>query len=282
MPELGTVPTCYRHPDREAHVRCTRCARPICPECMVPASVGHQCPDDARAGQAGVREARTTYGGRLGGDAGRVTQVLVAVNVLVHLVQLGVPDLPVRFGNLALASDRGQLIGVADGQWYRLITAAFLHANLIHLLSNMFALITVGPQLEALLGRARFLTLYGLSALGGSALSFLLAPPGTLGVGASGAIFGLFGAFYIVLRRQSVDTGPVVAMIGLNLVITFAVPGIDWRAHLGGLLTGALVALALAYAPRGPQRTRVQVAGCTAVGVALVLVVLARAAALQQ
>lgn len=246
----------------------------------MPASVGHQCPDDARAGGAQVRQARSAYGGRLVTQGGRVTQVLVGLNVLVYAVGLAVPDLAVRYGNLALATDQGRLVGVAEGQWYRLFTAAFLHAGLLHLLTNMFALITVGPQLEALLGRWRFLALYGLSALGGSALSFLLAPPGVLGVGASGAIFGLFGAFYVLVRKTRGDTGPLIALIAINLVITFAVPGIDWRAHLGGLGTGAAVALVLAYAPGGPGRLRFQVAGCLVVAALLAAVVLLRAAAL--
>ena len=248
---------------------------------MIAASVGFQCPDDVQAGRRSVREARTTYGGRVSADTARVTLVLIGLNVAVHLVQLARPGLVVDFGNLALARNGGELIGVAEGQWYRLLTAAFLHAGLFHLLMNMFALFTVGPPLEAALGRSRFLTLYVLSALGGSTLSMLVSSPGTLGVGASGAIFGLFGAFYVVVRRGGGQTGPLLLLLGINLVITFSVPIIDWRAHVGGLVTGALVAVAFAYAPRGRRRAAVQVGACVAVGVVLLVAVLARAAALQ-
>lgn len=248
---------------------------------MIAASVGFHCPDDVQSGQQGVRQARSSYGGMLRADTSRVTQVLVGLNVLVFLVQLVRPDLDVRFGNLALAGDgSGSLVGVADGQWYRLLTAAFLHANILHLATNMFALITVGPQVEAALGRTRYLALYGLAALGGSTLSFLVSTPNTVGVGASGAIFGLFGAFYVLVRRVGGDTGSVVGLIAINLVITFVVPAIDWRAHLGGLVTGAALAAAFAYAPRGPRRALVQAGAGVAVLVLLVAAVALRTASL--
>ncbi len=247
---------------------------------MIAASVGFQCPDDVRAGQQGVRTPRTTFGGRLTADGSRVTTTLVALAVLVYLGQLVDGGLVVRFGNLALASDGGRLIGVAEGQWYRLLTAAFLHGGLFHLLTNMFALITVGPQLEAVLGRSRFLALYVLSALGGSTLSFLVSTPGQLGVGASGAIFGLFGAFYVVVRRLGGDANQVLLLLGINLVITFAVPIIDWRAHIGGLVTGTVLAVAFAYAPRR-SRTAVQAGACLAVLAVIVVAVLVRTAQLQ-
>ena len=273
-------PTCYRHPDRVTYVRCTRCGRPICPEDMIAASVGFQCPDDVRAGARSVRAARTTFGGRISDDPSRTTAVLIAVNVVVYVLGLAGGSLALEFGNIALARSGGETIGVADGELYRLVTAAFLHGGTFHLLSNMFALYTVGPQLEAALGRAQFLALYLLSAVGGSTLSFLVSDPATLGVGASGAIFGLFGAFYVVVRRLGGDTRSILVLLGINLVITFAVPIIDWRAHLGGLLTGALVAVAFAYAPRGSTRTQVQATACVAVGVLLAGLVAVRTTAL--
>lgn len=248
---------------------------------MITASVGFQCPDDVRAGQQAARQPRTVLGGRISADTSRVTMALITLDVLVYLAQLVAPDLVVRFGNLALASDGGELIGVAQGQWYRLLTAACLHAGLFHLLTNMLALLSIGPQLEAALGRTRFLALYVLSALGGSTLSFLVSPPGTLGVGASGAIFGLFGAYYVVLRRLGGETRQVLLLLGINLGITFAIPIIDWRAHLGGLVTGAALAAAFAYAPRGPGRAPLQVGACLAVGAVLTAAVLVRSAALQ-
>jgi membrane associated rhomboid family serine protease len=138
----------------------------------------------------------------------------------------------------------------------------------------------LGPPLESALGRVRFLALYLLSALGGSVTAFLLAPANTLGVGASGAIFGLFGAYYVVVRKMGGSTSAIVGLLAVNLVITFAVPFIDWRAHLGGLVTGALVAAAMAYAPRDERRSAVQAVACIAVTVLLVVLVIVRKAAL--
>jgi membrane associated rhomboid family serine protease len=243
---------------------------------MRSASVGFQCPDDVAAGAKSVRPPRTAFGGRLSGDTSRVTIVLIGLNLAAFFVGLlaGGGNLPLRFGNLAGPAFIGpeEVGGVADGEYYRLVTAAFLHAGLLHLAMNMFALASLGPVLESALGRIRFVALYLLSALGGSTLSFLLADPGTFGVGASGAIFGVFGAFYVVARRLGGDTRSILTLLVINLVITFVVPFIDWRAHLGGLITGALVASAFAFAPRGPRRTPVQAAACA--GMLLLLVVL--------
>ena len=281
---MQAPPTCYRHPDRETYVRCTRCDRPICPECMRSASVGFQCPDDVAAGAKSVRQPRTAFGGRLSGDTSRVSIALIGLNVAAFVLGLlaGVGELRLRFANLAgpVLLPSGEVAGVADGEFYRLVTAAFLHGGLLHLALNMFALASLGPVLESALGRSRFLVLYLLSALGGSTLSFLLAEPTTIGVGASGAIFGLFGAFYVVARKLGGDTRSIVTLLVINLVITFTIPIIDWRAHLGGLVTGLVVAGAFAYAPRGPRRTAVQAAACTAVLVLLAVAVLLRSASL--
>ena len=251
------APVCYRHPDRETWVRCTRCERPICPDDMRSASVGFQCPECVAEGNQGVRQARTTFGGRISGDTSRVS---LAGPVLFEV--------------------GGEPQGVAVGQYYRLFTAAFLHAGLLHLLLNMFALAQLGPVLESALGRVRFLVLYVLSALGGSTLSYLVSDAGTLGVGASGAIFGLFGAYYVVVRRLGGETRSIVTLLVINLVITFTIPIIDWRAHLGGLLTGALIATALAYAPKGDRRTQVQSIACGVVALLLVAAIVLRTIAL--
>ncbi len=268
-------PVCYRHPDRETYVRCTRCERPICPDDMRSASVGFQCPECVARGAATVRAPRTSLGGRVTGDTSRVSLTIVGINVAVYVLGLlvGERTLQLDYGNIA-----GQpgVFGVADGQYYRLLTAAFLHAGVFHILMNMFALAQLGPVLESALGRVRFLALYLLSALGGSVLSYLLSPQLTLGVGASGAIFGLFGAYYVVVRRLGGETRSIVTLLVINLVITFSVPIIDWRAHLGGLVTGAAVAAALAYAPRGPRRTQLQALACAGVAVLLVAAVVAR------
>ena len=245
---------------------------------MIAASVGFHCPDDVKAASQGGRQARTAFGGRLTSDA-RISTALIIANVAVYAIGLVVPHLDLRFGALAstvqaqdAAGEFTLYRGVADGAYYRLITAAFLHAGLFHLFANMFALVQIGPVLERALGRSRFLSLYLLAALGGSTLSFLLSAPNQIGVGASGAIFGVFGAYYVVVRRLGGDTRSILALLAINLVITFAVPIIDWRAHLGGLVTGAALAAAFAYAPAGPRRTTLQIAAC--VGVSTVLAVL--------
>jgi membrane associated rhomboid family serine protease len=246
---------------------------------MRAASVGYQCPDDVADGARSVRQARTTFGGRISGDTSRVTIALIALNVAVFVLGLllGQRELQARFANVPGAPG---LFGVADGEFYRLLTAAFLHAGVFHLAVNMFALASLGPQLETALGRVRYLALYLLSALGGSTLSFLLSPVNTFGVGASGAIFGLFGAYFVIVRRLGGETGAITTLLLINLVITFAVPRIDWRAHLGGLIVGAVIAAAMAYAPRGPQRDRVQGTACGAVLLLLVALIAARQAAL--
>jgi membrane associated rhomboid family serine protease len=242
---------------------------------MRAASVGFQCPECVAAGARTVREPRTVFGGRVSGDTSRVSIALIVANVAVHLLGMAVGEreLQLRFANVPGFAGS---FGVADGEFYRLLTAAFLHAGLFHLAMNMFALAALGPALEQALGRVRFAALYVLSALGGSTLSYLVSAPNQFGVGASGAIFGLFGAYYVVVRHLGGQTGPIAALLAVNLVITFAVPIIDWRAHLGGLVTGALLALALARIPRGPHRTQLQAAACIGVAVLLVALVLVR------
>jgi membrane associated rhomboid family serine protease len=283
--QVESAPTCFRHTGRETWVRCTRCERPICPDCMREAAVGFQCPECVSEGVRTVREPRTAFGGRVSGDTSRVSIALIGLNVAVYVLGLVVGETALRrsFGNVpgpALLSPGGPLAGVAEGEYYRLVTAAFLHAGVFHLALNMFALAVLGPPLESALGRVRFLALYLLSALGGSVAAYLLAPANTLGVGASGAIFGLFGAYYVVVRRLGGNTGSIVGLLAVNLVITFAVPFIDWRAHLGGLVTGALISAALAYAPRDARRTPVQAVACIAVAALLVVLVIIRTAAL--
>ena len=246
---------------------------------MRSASVGHHCPTCVAEGAATVRQPRTTLGGRVAADTSRVSMTIVAVNVVVFVLGLamGERELQGRFGNIAGAPGA---FGVADGEHYRLLTSAFLHGGVFHILMNMFALAQLGPVLEGALGRLRFTALYVLSALGGSVLSYLLSDPLQLGVGASGAIFGLFGAYYVVVRRLGGETRSIVTLLVINLVITFTIPIIDWRAHLGGLVTGAVVAAAFAYVPRGPSRGRLQAVACLAVAVLLAAAVVARTGAL--
>jgi membrane associated rhomboid family serine protease len=285
-PPTGPAPAadpavCYRHPDREAHIRCVRCERRICPECMIPASVGFQCPECVREGNKSIRQARTVFGGRVTTDPGWVSKVLIGINVVAFVLQQSVSGFTTRFFEIGLGFDllHNETIGVADGEYYRLLTAAFLHENVVHIALNMYALYLFGPPVEAALGRIRFLALYLLSALGGSALSYAFAAPNQPSLGASGAVFGLLGAFLVVNRKLGRDTSSVMVLLAINFVFGLLVPRIDWRAHLGGLIAGTLCAIAIAYAP-APRRTAIQIGGMVAVAVVVLAVIVWRTAAL--
>ncbi|MEU1119911.1 MULTISPECIES: rhomboid family intramembrane serine protease [unclassified Streptomyces] len=280
------LPRCYRHPDRETGITCTRCERPICPECMISASVGFQCPDCVRGGSGTghTREAnqpRTVAGGAVAADPRLVTKILVGVNLALFLVQLTVGDrFTERFELLGLAFVPGSGVeGIAEGQWYRLVTAMFLHSGYMHIAFNMLSLWWVGGPLEAALGRVRYLALYAASGLAGSALTYLLAEPNQPSLGASGAIFGLFGATAILMRKLNYDMRPVLALLVINLVITFGWPDIAWQAHVGGLAGGLIVGYAMVHAPR-ERRSLIQYGSCALVLVATVVVVLVRTAQL--
>jgi membrane associated rhomboid family serine protease len=270
------APRCFRHPDRETWVSCTRCERPICPECLRPASVGFQCPQCVAEGNATVRTARSPYGGRIAERPGLVSAVLGALNVMAFLITAATA--PKGFtGNVdSRLFDELELVPLrvaADGEYWRLIGAAFLHIGLLHLAGNMLSLAIVGPALERLFGAWRFLAIYLAGALGGSVAVYLFGSPYGAVAGASGAIFGLFAATLIVLRRLGLDARFMVLAIGLNFVISFR-PGISLLGHLGGFVAGGLTALAMVYAPKR-SRTQLQVlalGGLAAVMVALVLV----------
>lgn len=223
---------------------------------MRDAAVGQQCVECVQAGSRTIRQPRTRFGGRQRSATPVVTYALIAINVLAFVLQMASGNLEKQ---LALWPP-----AVADGQLYRLVTAAFLHYGATHLLLNMWGLYVVGPPLEMWLGRLRFGALYALSGLGGSVLVYLLSPVNTATAGASGAIFGLFGATFVVGKRLALDVRWVVAVIGVNLVFTFLVPAvsaqrISWQAHVGGLVTGGLVAAAYVYPPR-ERRNLVQIA----------------------
>lgn len=217
---------------------------------MRSASVGHQCVDCVQAAARSVPAVKTAVGGVQRTGLPVVTYTLIAVNVAVALLQLASP---VLMGRLALWAP-----AVAGGEWYRLATSAFMHYGILHLLFNMWALYVVGPPLEQWLGRARYVALYAMSALGGSVVVYLFSPLNAATAGASGAVFGLFGATFVVARRMNLDVRWVVTLIVINLVMTFTIPGISWQGHLGGLVTGALIAGAYVYAPR-TNRTLLQV-----------------------
>lgn len=284
-PEAPGLSGCYRHPDRETGVRCTRCERPICPECMVSASVGFQCPECVRNGSGTghsptANQPRTIAGGTITSDPRLVTKVILAVCVVAFLVQQAKGNaFTDRFDLIGRAwvpyLSQTEIQGVAEGQWYRLVTSMFLHGSYIHILSNMLSLWWIGGPLEAALGRARYITLYFASGLAGSALTYLLAEPNTASLGASGAIFGLFGAIAVLVRRQRYDMRPIIAMLVINLIITFGFNGIAWQAHVGGLVAGVAIGAAMVYAPR-ERRTLIQYGVCALVLAAVVVVTLVR------
>lgn len=272
------------------YVRCTRCDRPICGEDQITAAVGFQCPDDVREGNRGVRAARTAFGGRPN-DRPLVTQVLVGINVVVFLVTLaGGASLVLGSGAsplydylaqqpLRLDDGSGATDGIADGQVWRLLTATFLHYGGLHLLLNMVVLLQLGPVLEQALGRSRFLTLYLLSGVAGSALSFTLGPEAARAAGASGAVYGLAAGLLLLARRRRQETGPIVTFLLLGLLIS-QVPGIDLWGHLGGFLGGAAVAGVFYAAPPGKHRTRRQLLGVALVVLVVSGLVVARSASL--
>jgi membrane associated rhomboid family serine protease len=277
------VPACFRHPDRETYLSCVRCGRPACPECLRSAPVGQQCVECIKEGNRGVRTPAAMFGGRAVSGA-LVTYTLVGLNVLLYLVEWVYPRIVNYLDMVGAARDpalHGQVVGVAAGEEYRLITSAFLHEpgfagfGPAHIIFNMWALLLVGPGLERLLGRLRFLAVYLLSALGGSVLFYVLVPPYQQALGASGAVFGLFGAWFVVSRRMQVDTRAIVILIVINLVIGFVVPNIAWQDHVGGLLTGGLLTAAYVYAPR-QHRALVQAGATVAIVALLVAAVVAR------
>lgn len=285
-PPQEQVPVCPRHPDRESYVRCQRCGRPTCPECQRPAAVGIQCVDCVREGAKTVRQARTVFGGSATDGRPVVTMVLIGICVAVFLLQQLVPGLT---GRIAFAANVGQ------SEPWRFITSGFAHGGLLHIAFNMYALWIMGQYLEPMLGRARFAAVYLLSALGGSVVYLMFASypsaaelaVGQCGswcqgaVGASGAVFGLFGAFLVLQRRLGRSAAGMYVIIVLNAVIGFVVPNIAWQAHLGGLLTGAVCAVVVGYlgrarGPLEPPDRRIHWAGLAGVGVLLVVLAVGR------
>ncbi|GAA0663154.1 rhomboid family intramembrane serine protease [Kitasatospora atroaurantiaca] len=250
----GGLPGCYRHPERETGIACARCGRPICPECMVNASVGFHCPECVRGGNQEVRRATTRFGGQPAGDDALVTKILIGINLVVFvLTQYVHPEWRLLLGMYSFTGNASYApAGVATGpdEWYRLVTAVFVHNGPLHVIMNMISLWVLGPQLERVLGRLRFVALYAVSGLAGNALAYLVTGGNLYSVGASGAIFGLLGATAVLFRANRLPLGPVVALLVFNLVISFSVPLIDWRAHVGGLVAGAVTGVGMMYAPR--------------------------------
>jgi Uncharacterized membrane protein (homolog of Drosophila rhomboid) len=296
-----TTPACYRHPSRETYVRCTRCERPICPDCMREAAVGHQCPECVAEGRRTSRPARTAFGGGAAGPRGLVTKTLIGLNLALMLVSIisarnadsiagaGLGGLlggstPVTnwgavLGLWAPFGPFGPQEGIAAGEYHRLVTAMFLHYGVLHLAMNMWVLWVLGRNLEALLGPLRFLALYLIAGVGGNVAAYLFSSPVVETAGASTAIFGLFAALFVITRRLGRDVSAVIPVLVVSLVFTFAVPGISIAGHLGGMVVGGAMSLVLAYAPRD-HRTLVQVGGGVLIGLVLVGLTVLRTATL--
>jgi membrane associated rhomboid family serine protease len=292
----STVPVCYRHPSRETYLRCTRCDRPICPECMNEASVGHQCPECVAEGKRTQRPARTAFGGTRVGRAAYATRALIGVNVAVMILSavvggtraiagsggwfglMGAATSVTRWGEVlgyAPYVPGGEVHGVAAGEWWRLVTAMFLHYGVLHLLLNMVLLWQLGRYLEEKLGPVRFLALYLLAGLGGNVAAYVFTAPNQPAAGASTSIFGLVMAMIVVNRRLRLDITQLIPLLVVNLLFTFSVPNVSVEGHLGGLVAGGIVAVILAYAPPA-RRTVVQSVGCAAVFVLLLAAALIR------
>jgi len=271
--DTNMLPVCPRHPEQVTYVRCQRCDRPACPQCQVPSAVGVHCVDCARRNASSRRGVSSLLGGRAITDA-LVTKGLVVACVTIYLVQMALPSLGAQFAFVP---------AVASSQPWRFMTTAFLHASLMHLAFNMWALWVLGSALEPILGRWRFAALCALSALGGSTMIYWLASPTapaswlTSTVGASGAVFGLFAALFIIQRRFGRDTRAIVGLLVLNLAISFIGANISWQGHLGGLVTGAIVAALYAWAPRN-KRTVYGVCGTVGIAIALIGLICLRTA----
>jgi membrane associated rhomboid family serine protease len=266
---------CYRHPDRETGLACSECGRPICTECMTVAPVGLRCPDHSGKPQGVARVRSSVRRASYAGTGALVTKALIALNVAVYLAELGQGGDVNGFGSSIFNHGYLRAQEVASGDWWRLLTAAFLHYGPFHLGLNMLALWWFGAPLEEALGRGRYLLLYLVSGLAGSAGALLLSP-NVATVGASGAIFGILGAALVLERQGTPVFGGALTLIVINLVFTFSVGNISVGGHLGGLAGGILGTLALSRFGRGHAvygRVGVLgVAGLVLIGAASILV----------
>ncbi len=270
--------TCYRHPDRTTGVSCGHCGRPICPECMTSASVGFQCPECIREGQASVRTPRRTPPARAAGRRwGVVTLTLIALNVAVFVATAvaaavdGFSPFDNQRSELFADLQLAPVLVQAFGEDWRIITSAFLHVGPVHLAFNMLALLLFGSELERALGRWRYLAVYLVSALGGSVAIQLFGEPFQSVAGASGAIWGLMGAFGVLAFTSRGDVRGIVTLLAINLGLSIVIPGISLLGHLGGLVAGFVAAGIVVLARR---RTELQVLGLMLLAAALVITAL--------
>ncbi len=259
---------CYRHPERVSYILCQRCGRTICPECSTQASVGVHCPECVREAQkaAPSRGSRFSANRRSSGARPIVTISLVTITVIIFALQYLSRDLVTSY----LLYQPALTVFMP----WTMLTSLFVHAGIFHIGLNMLALYLFGPSIEALIGRFRFLSLYLLSGLGGS-VAVLWLGQGNAVLGASGAIFGLLGAYFIIQRKLGGNTVQLLVVIGLNLAMGFFIPGIAWQAHVGGVVVGAIIAVILVQTRHKNQRVA-QALLLFAVFAALVIATVAR------
>lgn len=248
----GDPNVCYRHPDRRSFVLCQRCGRTVCGECQTPAPVGVRCPECMAEAAAAMPKQRSPLlrAVRRGSSTPVVTYSILAVTVGVFILQF--------LSQGAVTRALGYAPPLTLIEPWRMLTVALVHnSNFFHILFNMYALFVLGPLLEQLVGRWRFAVTYVLSTLAGSVAVLWLAPA-TFVIGASGAIFGLFGAFFVIQRRLGGNNAQLMIVLGINLAIGFVLPNISWQAHVGGLIGGAIVAL-IFVRTRRRQQTALQI-----------------------
>jgi len=301
------VPTCYRHPGRETYIRCQRCDRPICPDCMRDAAVGFQCKNCVAEGSKTTRSGRTAYGGQRSANPHLTSGVIVGINGLVWLLIVAtgwtksnlIDRLALMPSGRCVLADGGGYFpdvhsaavcatgsgthwypGVSDGAWWQLVSVMFTHVEVWHIGFNMLALWQLGPLLEAAIGRTRFLALYFLSGLAASALVYAASDQYSQTVGASGALFGLMAALLVIAIKVKGNVQSILVWIGINFAITFvAIHWISWQGHVGGFLGGLAIAGAIVYAPR-ERRSAYQFVGMALVAAFVVVAIVARTVSL--
>lgn len=263
QPVDAPASVCYRHPDRQTYVRCQRCGRAICGECQTPAAVGVICPECMAQQRATAPRTRSPWVSRLTGPgAPVVTYSIIALCVVVFILQ-NLPIIGSQVTNALLyagaySHPSGSLSPLIAFEPWRMLTSVFLHANILHIALNMYTLWIFGMALEPMLGRARYLALFLISGFAGSLGVLLISPANQPVLGASGAIFGMFGAFFIIQRRLGANSMQILVLVAINLAIGF-IPGfnIAWQAHVGGFIGGLLVGL-IYVETRTPSRRRWQ------------------------
>lgn len=249
-PQTRSANYCYRHPDRQSWILCQRCGRTICPECQTQAAVGVHCPECMRETRESAAPLRRPIARVLRPRATStkpiVTWSIIAVTVVVFVLQQLTDDALTR------QLTYSPILTLIEP--WRMLTAVFAHAGILHIALNMLSLFVLGPPLEQMLGRWRFLALYLIAGIGGSVAVLWLGNPFGGVIGASGAIFGLLGALLVIQRGLGANSRQLVVILVLNLAVGFLLPGISWQAHVGGLIAGGLVAFIFMRTRRRDQR----------------------------